>query len=132
MLTMPTEDLVKDARERLHRGATTPQDVEDLADAVDELQGQVDDLREKLIDAEAEDDGEIIKFLVMTTRAVAVGGMPLTRERLREATAAFGLGGDEFDQFWAAPDAVQPADGRAVAGAPCPPAAGDLHDPAGG
>jgi hypothetical protein len=109
MLTTSVENLVKDARERLRRGTVTPQEVEDLADAVDELQEQVGELREKLADAEGWPNEEIVKFLVMTIRVVVGGGMPLTRERLREATGAFGLDGDDFDEFWPAGVKVEPA-----------------------
>ena len=111
MLTTSTNDLVKDARERARRGTVTTQDIEDLTDAVEELQGQADELREKLDDADGEGEaaGELVKFLVMTIRAVVVGGMPLTRERLREATDAFGLDGEDFDEFWPAGAQAEPA-----------------------
>jgi hypothetical protein len=53
MLTPPTADLLKDVRERLRRGTVTPQDVEDLLDAVEDLSSRVGDYEGALAVVEA-------------------------------------------------------------------------------
>jgi hypothetical protein len=85
------ECLVKDVRERLYRGTTTPRDVEDLLDALDGLREQADELR---ADAEAEEGAheETARGLVTLFKLVrdaSPAGVP------REEVEAWAL-----DQGW--------------------------------
>jgi hypothetical protein len=75
MITMPVDDLLKDVRERLRRGTVTPQNVEDLLDAAEDLLVRVQD--QEVVLEVAADLKERVEELEKELEAVkAKGGRP--------------------------------------------------------